>query len=236
MQKYSAPALTKGLKILEFMATQKFPVTLQNLATELQMSISQIYRIVQVLQSSGYITKDIHSETFVLTHKIFLLGMHFRDNSTLLECVSPILDKISQYTHQSCHFVIQTDSNISVIARAYPDTKIGFSVKIGYTKPMCHTNSGMLLLAYLPENEQTRILGIHTYHDVFKKIRDKSFYISRSFYTRGIIDISIPLFSAFNHKLLGAITLSYIHILDNPLSLKDTLTYIKTYNPCLIPY
>ncbi len=237
--KYSAPALSKGLMILEFMASQKKPLTLQSLSHKIGMSISQIYRIVQVLQTSGYLIKDLDSDSYILSPKLFLLGMNFRDNCTLLDLVMPLLEQISAKTYQSCHFVIQTDKNISVIARSHPDVSIGFSVKIGHTCAMQKASSSMLILAFLPKEEQQRVLSKsrwRDYHKTFQQIKKRQLYLARSYYTRDIIDISIPLFSSYRQKIIGAITLSYMDILGNPLSFREIVRFLKTKSPCYIAY
>lgn len=237
MRSYTAPALSRGLQILEFLSTQKTPLTLHSIASQLNMSVSHIYRIVQVLHTHGYIKKDKNTESFALTPKLFLLSMNFRDNSTLFDAVSPILEEISSYTKQSVHFAIQTDKNISVIARSHLHNEASFVVRIGYTKPMQNTNSGLLLLAFASKEEREAVLKVDkALEKTFDKICKDGYYMNYSYYAKGIIDISIPLFSKFSKHVIGALTIPYVYIEGRSLSLKETAKYIRSFSPCVIPF
>ena len=69
---YSAPALEKGLDILEQLAKAKEGQTLLQLASNLGRSPSEIYRMLEVLVDRGFL-KRINSN-FSLSLKLFELG------------------------------------------------------------------------------------------------------------------------------------------------------------------
>ncbi|PAF42288.1 helix-turn-helix domain-containing protein [Helicobacter sp. 11S03491-1] len=234
-QKYAAPALSKGLKILEFMSMIKEPISLQALADGLQIKTSQIYRMVYVLELNGYLQKLSQTDRYMMTPKVFVLGNQFRSNFTLIELVMPILNEISQEVNQSCHLAIQTDTNTSVIAQAQWSSPLGFYTKIGFTKPIHTTNSGILILSYLDASLRDKILKFHNAYSEamikkLKQIAHKRYSILRSAYVGGVIDLSVPVFSSATNKILGAITVPYINILDNEYTLKSTLKYLL-HNP-----
>ena len=54
---YSAPALEKGLDILECLATSEEPLTTRALAEQLGRSKNEIFRMVHVLLRRGYLTR-----------------------------------------------------------------------------------------------------------------------------------------------------------------------------------
>ena len=72
---YSAPALEKGLDILELLAKKRVPMTMPQISAELDRSKSEIYRMVAVLEDRGYLTRDESSEQFSITTRLFDLGM-----------------------------------------------------------------------------------------------------------------------------------------------------------------
>ena len=53
--KYRAPALEKGLDVLELLASAKAPLTLSQISTRLDRSVSELFRMVQVLEARGYV-------------------------------------------------------------------------------------------------------------------------------------------------------------------------------------
>ena len=55
---YKAPALEKGLEILECLAAASAPMTLQQLSLALERSASEIYRMLEVLVDQGYVLRE----------------------------------------------------------------------------------------------------------------------------------------------------------------------------------
>ena len=69
---YSAPALEKGLDILELLAHQSEGLTKSQLARLLQRSVSEIFRMLLCLEGRGYIAQ-VSEERYSLTLKLFQL-------------------------------------------------------------------------------------------------------------------------------------------------------------------
>jgi len=55
---YYAPALEKGLDILELLAREGAPMTARQVAEKLGRSKNEIFRMVHVLISRGYIARE----------------------------------------------------------------------------------------------------------------------------------------------------------------------------------
>ena len=53
-QKYTAPALEKGLDILELLSSTDAGLSLSEIARDLGRSVSEIFRMLVVLQQRGY--------------------------------------------------------------------------------------------------------------------------------------------------------------------------------------
>ena len=56
-RKYRAPALEKGLDILELLARATAPMTISQIASALGRSVSELFRMVIALEHRGYITQ-----------------------------------------------------------------------------------------------------------------------------------------------------------------------------------
>ncbi|MGL9724988.1 helix-turn-helix domain-containing protein [Sodalis sp. (in: enterobacteria)] len=55
---YKAPALSRGLRIIEHFAKDGTPKSMGQLASELGLTFNQIYRIVHCLLAEGYLYQD----------------------------------------------------------------------------------------------------------------------------------------------------------------------------------
>lgn len=67
-ESYQAPALTKGLKVLEFLSTHPEPYAISALARALGKSRNEIYRMVIVLEKEGYLARS-DTERFAITRE-----------------------------------------------------------------------------------------------------------------------------------------------------------------------
>jgi DNA-binding IclR family transcriptional regulator len=73
--KYRAPALEKGLAVLELLAHARAPMSLNAISRGLNRSVSELFRMIQVLEFHGYLEVSSSGEGYVLSNKLFALGM-----------------------------------------------------------------------------------------------------------------------------------------------------------------
>ena len=60
--RYSAPALEKGLEIIEIVSAAGNSIKTEEIARAAGRSRSEIYRMLQVLESHGFIARELHGE------------------------------------------------------------------------------------------------------------------------------------------------------------------------------
>ena len=82
---YRAPALEKGLEILELLAVAKEPLSKKQIAEKLDRSINEIFRMLSVLVEKQYIKFDKDGATYSLTLKMFSLSNQHPPVSQLLK-------------------------------------------------------------------------------------------------------------------------------------------------------
>src|SRR5579885_2264238 len=92
---YAAPALGKGLDILELLAERDQPTSMKTIAEELKRSKSEIFRMVLVLTERGYIARDRQTDRFVLTNKLFDLGLKTPRAKDLLSVAVPVMRRLA---------------------------------------------------------------------------------------------------------------------------------------------
>ncbi|MDE1315312.1 helix-turn-helix domain-containing protein [Vibrio aestuarianus] len=83
---YRAPALEKGLEILELLASHEEPLTKKQIADKLNRSINEIFRMLSVLIEKQYIEFNDDSSSYSLTLKMFALSNQHPPISQLLKC------------------------------------------------------------------------------------------------------------------------------------------------------
>ncbi|MEO5597853.1 MAG: IclR family transcriptional regulator [Novosphingobium sp.] len=216
--RYRAPALEKGLDVLELLVAEGRAMTMTDICQHLGRSQGEMFRMVQVLQSRGFVDQDRASDGYVLTGKLFSMAMRQPPVRSLVEIALPEMRKLAMGIGQSCHLAVHSQGQIVVVARVESDEQIGFSVRVGHHRPMQETVSGAVLLGFQPPELRARWLGMMP-HAVTVAQRDaflarsndarKAGYASEaSTFTVGITDVSAPVLRG--DRAAAALTVPFI--------------------------
>ena len=234
--KYQAPALSRGLEILEILSLHQIPLTLSQIAAKLDVSTSQIFRLIYVLVESGYIDKKA-SDTFTISSKLFSLGMQFITNYSFLDIVMPILKEVSIKTNQSCHCSIKLDDKMVVIAKADSPNSFVFSIRVGHSKDLEQSTSGRVILAHMTKVEQTKFMNKvkHKYDEEtlkeistkIEQIKTQKYIIAPSAFVDGILDIAVPVIAKMSHIGIFCIVIPYVNSSDNTSNKIESLTVLQ---------
>ena len=117
IEKYKAPALEKGLDILEFLADFPEGLSKVDIAKGLGRSLNEIFRMVSVLEKRGYILCDPETERFSLSLKLFSIANRYQPARMMVKKAHPIMMQLTQATDQSCHLGIFHNGKILIIAQ-----------------------------------------------------------------------------------------------------------------------
>lgn len=231
--RYRAPALEKGLDVLELLAAEKSPLNLSAISQRLGRSSGELFRMLQVLEFKGFITSAENGAGYVLTNKLFALAMTQAPVRSLVETALPIMRKLSQDIGQSAHIAVASEDQIVVITRIERPGDLGFSVRIGYRREIAIATSGLVLFAY--QNEETRRIWLKRCRlkgdaaDDFVRranvVRDRGHHEAASHFVRGITDLSAPILRG--DVAVAALTVPFVH--SNPLvmDMSQAVEYVR---------
>ena len=149
-ERYKAPALRKGLEILELLATVDTPLTTPQIARALGRTANELFRMLQVLESMKYIARTSANGGFVITQKLFRMGMEQPKIRDFAQVGYPIMRELSDSVGQSCHLAVVSVDEIVVIMRVISKGEIGLSIQIGYRRPLVASTSGSVFFAFQP--------------------------------------------------------------------------------------
>ncbi|MES2174348.1 MAG: IclR family transcriptional regulator [Pseudomonadota bacterium] len=154
--RYQAPALTKGLEILELLAAASDPLIMSDISIALGRSVSEIFRMLQVLEEHGYIARA--EEGYRLTNRLFALGMSQPPIRDLASTALPVMQDLARRAGQSCHLAVASGAEMVVIIAIEAPGLSGFAVRVGYRRPLHRSNSGRTLLAFQPTEARIAML------------------------------------------------------------------------------
>lgn len=216
--RYRAPALDKGLDILELLADQAEGLTRGEIVKAMGRSPSEIYRMLERLVARGYVTRHL-GDRFALSMKLFVLATRHPAWRRIAAHAQPMMDAFARDMQQSCHLVIPEGGRALVIAQASPIGTWEFRVKIGAQLDLLASASGQTLLAFqsaqsLPDTlalwGATQLLaGAQRVMQAGAHIAAVGYRSAPSAQLFGVQDLSVPICDQ-NGRAVAALTCAYI--------------------------
>lgn len=229
--RYRAPALEKGLDILELLARESRALTMSQLSDRLSRSKGEIFRMLQVLEERAYIARRPGEDGYSLTNRLFMLGVERPPMRGLLEVGLPVMHRLAEDIHQSCHLAVAAMDQIVIIARVESPGVIGLSVRLGRRASLVESNSGTVLLAWQPEAVAAQWLekaGASLDPDLEARLaaaRAAGHSSAPSSAVRGVTDVSAPILQS--GYALAALTVPFVDTNDRTHDLKLVTRELK---------
>ncbi len=234
---YAAPALDKGLDILELLASEQHALTLRAIAEALGRSKGEIFRMVMVLLERGYIDRDAETDAFCLTNRLFDLGLRTPRVRDLLTESVPALARLAEETGHSPHLVVLHKGE-TVVAAALPGrSDMSFTLRLGYRRVAIDATSGQVIIAFQTEGMRQRLIAEARLHAnaaitdaelsaSLDRIRAQGceMHASRDFV--GITDICVPIIGP-EGDAVASVIVSYVDRHGRPARHAEVLEQLK---------
>jgi DNA-binding IclR family transcriptional regulator len=190
--------------------------------------------MVDALVHRGYVAPAEAGEGFELTNKLFALGMTRAPARSLLEHALPEMRKLSRVIGQSCHLAVASEDQMVVVARIEAPYNQGFSVRVGYRRPLLGSTSGLVLYAFQPESvraEWRKQLSRTVMQKAWKEFeeraaaaRSQKFVRADSDVARHVVGLSAPIIGI--DEVAAALTCPFF---ETPMAIpiRDTIAAIR---------
>ncbi|MBR0554082.1 IclR family transcriptional regulator [Ciceribacter sp. L1K23] len=221
--RYRAPALDKGLDILELLAEQPKGLTRAEIVRAMGRSPSEIYRMLERLVARHYVSRSAEGDRYELTMKLFVLSHRHPPVRRLVSKAMPLMDEFAREVEQSCHLVVPYNGAGLVVAQASPVDSWEFRVNVGSRLDLLTTGSGLTLLAFQDLQRREDTLAIWRGSDKLEKLRSvepellavrhQGYRIADSQQLRGLVDITAPIREP-NGDAVAVITCAFTERMD----------------------
>ncbi len=219
---YSAPALEKGLDILETLCRSEQPLTQKDIAQRLGRSVGEIYRMIACLVNRNYVAL-VDENTYGITSKLFELAHVNPPTHRLLSEAMPIMHRLAGELDQSCHLTVYGQGKQVVLSKVDTPSGMGFAVRAGAELDVLISASGRVLLAF--QDEETRKLRIEEsvqrrpeqadpqIERTLETIRTVGYESIPSVQVRGLYAVSFPILDN-QGRAIAALTVPYAERID----------------------
>lgn len=221
---YTAPALEKGLDILELLASEGEGLSQGVIAQRLGRSTPELFRMLSVLERRGYLNRHADG-SYRLSLRLFELAHQHPPLKRLLTVALPAMQELAEETRQSCHLVIHFARRILIVAQVDSPEPMGFAVRLGANFPFRpdRSSSRVLsafqqaavqneLIAELIANSAKR-LSVSKVRAGLAAIVEHGYYMAPSETTEGVTDLCCPIFD-HSDGAVAALTVPYLHQRD----------------------
>jgi DNA-binding IclR family transcriptional regulator len=220
---YSAPALEKGIDIIELLAEEETGLTVSEISEHLGRRMSELFRIIIVMERRGWLQKDLETARYSVTYHLLSLAHRGTPAKSLTVVAAPVMGSLSTHINQSCHLVVRSGAQGLVILRQENQRRhANLSVRLGATIQLPASCSGHVLLAHLDADNREALLSSlprprgmsrAALDAALARVRKRGYELHRSPITAGVTDIGYPI-RGFDGKVVAALTVPYLHVLD----------------------
>ena len=223
--RYRAPALDKGLDILELLAGEEEGLSQAEIAKALGRTANEQYRMLERLVRRGYVARNA-SDRYELTLKLFGLAHFHRPVRRLVSQAAPLMRGLADRTMQSNHLAVYDRAGVTVIAQMDAPGYWGLSIRVGARVGLFNTGSGHVLLAFRSAEARAMMIAEQEGADEeqprpeeleerLAQIRQRGYEVSPSQQSAGVYNLSAPVLGG-DGAALAALTCPYIAPLNRP--------------------
>ena len=227
-ERYRAPALDKGLDILELLSATDEGLSQAEIAKALARSPNEIYRMLDRLVRRGYVMRDL-GDRYELSLKLFALGHQHAPLRRLVSQATPIMRRVAREAEQSFHLAVYERGRVVVVAQVDSPGYWGLAIRLGAQVDLLNTGSGHVLLAFQSKREREHMLTergaaetdpgpLGELHARLDEVRARGLEVMESQQTRGVVNMSAPVLGA-NGAPLAALTCPYVERVDHAQAL-----------------
>ncbi len=237
--KYNAPALDKGLDIIEYLSQEGVPLTQAEIAQGIDRTPSEIYRMLICLEERGYLIRGTSAGKYRLSLKMYNLSHTHTPFDELRRVAHHPMQQLAEATRQSCHLSIMNNDQLLVIYQMRSPSPVSLSIEEGTHFPISMTTSGKTLLSTFSKEKRETILARDKHFKVWNKkqketllatikaIEKDGYKCSKSELTSGVTDIAVPLGSK-NSYINAVLAISiFSSSLEGEVDIETTLKALK---------
>ncbi len=217
LQKYSAPALEKGLDILELLSLSATEMSFSQIAAGVGRSKNEIFRMMIVLEERQFIVRT-SGDNYHLTDRLAVLGSKRSEHNRLAEVAMPVLMELSEKSSFSCHLSVMDGDVVIVVAQAEATKGYSISVQVGHRSTVAESSAGVCMATASLLAAQTDANGLAGQGDdgssrrrhIPPPQRQSTLVEMLNPELPGIAELSAPIIGATGGHAIAAITIPFM--------------------------
>jgi IclR family acetate operon transcriptional repressor len=155
----NAPALARGLSVLELLAEEQAELTLKSISERLNIPIPSLWRILSVLRERGYVLFDREQKTYRLGFKFLYLGNILLNRMGFRSQARGYLRRLMDLSGETAEFSARIKDQLVLIDQMEGPEAVRLFSRIGSAYPYFHaTAPGKVYLAHMSAEKRKRVM------------------------------------------------------------------------------
>lgn len=220
-ESYKVPNLEKGIAVLEILSEHSLGMTLQEIKSNLDISQTTAYRILNTLVRLGYLNYNDIERKYRLSRKMLTVGFRSIQEHNLMETVLPKLRELRDKVKETVCFGVMGPDKALFVEQAIGSYPFCFVLTPGKEIDLHCSAPGKAMMAYLPENVRSTYLAkmnyqIHNARTItnerdylaeLETVKANGYAMDREEELGGVLCIGAPIFN-YNDYPCGSIWIS----------------------------
>lgn len=154
------PSLDRALDIIEYLAAAQSPITLKQIAKDLEIPVTSVFRMLKNFTARGYVNelKNGYS-SYVLGYKILSIASSFERNSSFQAVSKRIIVQLANEIQQTVQLGVWRNGNLIYIDQALSSAPLSVIAPLYEPIAINVSASAKVILGYLSEKEQRNALN-----------------------------------------------------------------------------
>lgn len=144
-------SVRKALEIVDLLSSKRGGYSLTEIASELLIAVSTVYKQLQSLVELGLVHKDPHTGRYFITYKIVELSSRILKNLEFRDIARPFLIELLEELRMTVHLVVRENLHAVYVEKIEGPYTIPTISRMGMQIDLYSTSVGKAILAYSPE-------------------------------------------------------------------------------------
>jgi len=196
--------LLKGLAMIEALAQSRNPRGVSDLATEMDLTKSNVHRVLKTLESAGYVTQIASTARYRLSLKLWELGSKVMSRLDLKREAAEAMEDLSNATRETVHLSILDGAEVIYIDKIDSPEPIRAYSMIGGRAPAYAVATGKALLAFrqfdgiasipITPFTQNTVRDARELAAELARIRSQGYAVNTGEWREGVSGVAAPIF------------------------------------------
>lgn len=198
----------KGMGVLEALAHSGTPRGITELSAELELTKSNVHRLLQTLLMMGYVRKEAQSSRYETTLKLWELGALVLGRVDVKQVAAPHLQSLAERTRETVNLSILERGEVVYVDKIDSPQPVRAHSRVGGRAPAHCSSTGKAMLAFrgaealaelsptLRRMSDNKIVSRASLEHELAEIRRLGYAMNQGEMTKTVWGVAAPIFGA----------------------------------------